>query len=162
MSILDKSFLQDLINLPILNNYDEFQTFLRDDDKVKTIFLNSNLLINMALGAGPDTYHVILFEYQKKYIYFEIFEGTCDGCIPDKCRKDTMSNTITDILETALEKVYVTANSIDIFTYVYNNMKQHEEDVKFYFLKWKNKYYNNNGFSILNKVYIHDYSNYEE
>jgi len=123
MSILDKSFLTELIVLPPVGNYDELAKFMSDKIKIKTIFPSADLLVNLNMGEGSDTFNAVLFEYESKYIFLEIYEGTCNDCITSRYNTDyNVKNAISLMFENAIQNAYISTNSQDILTYMYKKI----------------------------------------
>jgi hypothetical protein len=146
MSIIDKTFLNELLTLPSLSNYDELVKFMDDNDKVQNMFPLANLLINKNLGNGSDTCHYILFIYQDKYIFIEIYEGTCDMCI------NRHYNMVDTMIRESIDKAYISTDINGMFEYVYKKMNNNDDDGEFhyYFSKWKIQYLFDNNVTMFN------------
>lgn len=138
MSILNKSFITDLIVLPNLTNYDELQFFMHDDIKVQSMFPLGKLLVNTCENSGSDTFHAILFKYENKYVFLDIMEGTCDRCFGNYT-----TNAIHIMLTRAVSQVYITTNQEEVLTYVLKKLSVDDSDSIWAFPIWKSAYLEN-------------------
>lgn len=111
MSILNKSVIEQIVNLPRdLSNFYEYSHYLWHD--VKTL-LFAELLSHIYRNETA----FMLYKYEDKYIFIEIFIGTCSGC------KQDSDKTYNQIIEEALEKCYITTNLDEVENYYLKKMK---------------------------------------
>lgn len=108
MSVLDKSFLKNILN-PVkeIDTYDEYENYLNTEI---TQILNAKLLYH---SVGPDNdcdrECFLVYKYEDKYIVINIFMGTCSACNSQMSYRDTILD--------AVERCYVSTNFGDVKRY---------------------------------------------
>jgi len=123
MSIFDKSFIQSITNdnIPEFTHFQQYDTYLKTN--VQKI-LSATLLSHIFEGSGSDVHAYLLYKYEDKYIFISIWEGTCSGC-------KFGDITYNSIIETALEKCYVSTNLEDIEKYYLQCLSNVEMDTEY-------------------------------
>lgn len=121
MSILDKSFLNELINYPPkLNTHDEYVQYLQTNLKYLLNPTKTQLLSHIIdYNNNCDITTFLFYKYEDKYIFIEIKTGTCSGCFDELRDKNTenLIDTYDSIINNALNKCYITTNLQEIEQY---------------------------------------------
>ena len=133
-TILDKSFLNDILNKPtekFYKNYDRFNKYLKTD---VVHLLKAKLLAHRITGNGSDKEAILIYKHENKYILLEIAEGTCELCFEHIKDYDLL-------IDKAIEQSYVTTSFNDVIKYYHNKVVTiNEEDFHFgntYFMSYE-------------------------
>lgn len=126
MSILNKTFLTSLLNLPdeqtFPNDYNFYENYMKKDVTLMLRGADCKVLSHIFTGSSCDITVCLLFHYQDKYILFEFFMGTSIMC------KRNKEITYFNLIERAVENVYITTNKSEMEKYYFKQLiNKHDE-----------------------------------
>jgi len=124
MSVLDKSFLEPLLNLPkeTFLYFDSYEAYM---EKRVTSILNCKLLSHIVAGGGSDITVCLMYQHEDKYLLLEFWKGSCGQC--------NLENVpYNDIITSAIEKIYVTTVLKDMEKYYFNKLRGRYDETEIY------------------------------
>ncbi len=129
MTILDKQFLNELINFPPkLETHNKYVQYLEQD--IQHLFKEPVELLIYVIdeNSNCDISTFLLCKYQDMYIFIEIKNGTCSGCFNSNIKEIGYEVLISQ----AIEQSYITTNVEDIKKYASKRFPS-DSEVKYHF-----------------------------